>query len=528
MPVNTITSTKQFTGDGVQTTFPFTFPISADTDLVVKKRVTATGVTTTQTLTTHYTVTKSGSNFDDGGNVEMVAAPAATDTLIVTRATTQTQGTDLLYGGPHDSEAYEDMVDKLARQVQELQAQVDRCLKIPDTDAEGLDVELPSSVDRASQYIALDASGEVTVANTFTGASSATAYIQDLLDDADAPAACATLNTENYDLYVDSVADLELLKAGVAGTYPRVFIAHGTYTTSERLDLNNAGVQFIRGERADTKIVFDTNSGNFCLFGDDTIMESLTIQVTVAGASVSILVPNNTANNNARLRDVIVYCSGAGDGNHKSVNGFSNNTAAYIPALENVMVYDTLTGFLASNNLVNCEAHSCVGDGFSTCNRMVNCFSYGNTDDGFVSCTGMSSCTSDTNGGNGFDTCTRVSSCTSDNDTGNGFDACDQIAACYAFNGTAIGFNNCDGLAACYSNGNGSHGFSACNQLAGCNSNSDGDDGFSTCNRLSACYATGATNFSFDTCVAVSASVGGGAGEWNGASETDAGSCDNA
>ncbi len=88
MPVNTTSNTVQYTGDGVQTTFPFTFPINAKGDLVVKKRVTATGVTALQALTTHYTVTKSGANFDDGGNVEMVAALAGTDTLIITRDTT--------------------------------------------------------------------------------------------------------------------------------------------------------------------------------------------------------------------------------------------------------------------------------------------------------------------------------------------------------------------------------------------------------------------------------------------------------
>jgi len=88
MPVNTTSSTKQFTGDGVQKMFPFTFPISSSADLVVKERVTATGVPATKTLGTHYTVTHSGKNFDNGGNVVMIAAPAATDTLIITRATT--------------------------------------------------------------------------------------------------------------------------------------------------------------------------------------------------------------------------------------------------------------------------------------------------------------------------------------------------------------------------------------------------------------------------------------------------------
>lgn len=206
MPVNTTGSTVQYTGDAEQTTFPFTFPIGSEGDLVVKVRVTATGVTVTQTLTTHYTVTKSGTNFDNGGNVEMVSAPAATDTLIIARDTTQTQSTDLLYGDPHDSEAYEDMVDRNTLMIQELQAQVDRCLKIPDTDADGLGVEFVNSIDRASQYAGFDTDGKAIAAATFAAYGAASAYIQTLLDDADATTALATLGL-TVSAYIKTVLD---------------------------------------------------------------------------------------------------------------------------------------------------------------------------------------------------------------------------------------------------------------------------------------------------------------------------------
>ena len=193
MPVNTTGSTVQYTGDAEQTTFPFTFPIGSEGDLVVKVRVTATGVTVTQTLTTHYTVTKSGTNFDNGGNVEMVSAPAATDTLIITRDTTQTQSTDLIYGDPHDSEAYEDMVDRNTKMIQELQAQVNRCLKVPDTDSESLDMEFANSVDRASQYAGFNGDGEPIAAATFAAYGAASVFAQDFLDDANGAAFWDTL-----------------------------------------------------------------------------------------------------------------------------------------------------------------------------------------------------------------------------------------------------------------------------------------------------------------------------------------------
>ena len=193
MPVNTTGSTVQYTGDGVRTTFPFTFPIGSEGDLAIKARVTATGVTTLQTLTTHYTVTKSGTNFDNGGNVEMVSAPAATITLIITRDTTQTQSTDLIYGDTHDSEAYENMVDRNTLMIQELQKQIDRCFKIPDSDPDSADMEVTNSVDRASQFAAFDASGNLIPASTITGGTAATAFMQTVLDDPDAATARATL-----------------------------------------------------------------------------------------------------------------------------------------------------------------------------------------------------------------------------------------------------------------------------------------------------------------------------------------------
>ncbi len=247
MPVNTTGSTVQYTGDAEQTTFPFTFPIGSEGDLVVKVRVTATGVTVTQTLTTHYTVTKSGTNFDNGGNVEMVSAPAATDTLIIARDTTQTQSTDLIYGDPHDSEAYEDMVDRNTLMIQELQAQVDRCLKIPDTDADGLGVEFVNSIDRASQFAGFDATGKAIAAATFAAYGAATPFIQTLLDDADAATAAATLEvlkdifTTQGDIIIEGAAGEERLAAAAAGNFLRAAGA-GASPAWAKLALSDTGI----------------------------------------------------------------------------------------------------------------------------------------------------------------------------------------------------------------------------------------------------------------------------------------------
>ncbi len=73
----------------------FSFPINATSDLTVKSRVTTTGVESTLTETTDYTVSING---DSGGTVTLVAAWATTYTLWVIRTTPRTQTLDLEQG----------------------------------------------------------------------------------------------------------------------------------------------------------------------------------------------------------------------------------------------------------------------------------------------------------------------------------------------------------------------------------------------------------------------------------------------
>jgi len=465
MPVNTTSSTKQFTGDGVQKMFPFTFPISSSADLVVKERVTATGVPATKTLGTHYTVTHSGKNFDNGGNVVMIAAPAATDTLIITRATTQTQSTDLNYGDTHDSESYEDMVDKNTRMIQELQAQIDRCIKIPDSDAETLETELPNSIDRASQYSGFDAAGEPIAAATFASYGAASAFIQTLLDDATASAARETLL--EWDLIVDSVADLELLNTDDAVQYPRVLIKHGTYATTDYLDFAVHGVKYLRGERPDTTISLAPGEGDVAVQLDDAgVYENFTVLFTgTAGAgNAEGLQPETTASNNTIVRDVYVY--GTGTGQHQW------NAFMYIlGGLVNCRAFDCAVGFKGCKRLANCQTSSCThatGD-FLLCDFLVNCLA-----DTSVK---------------GYHDCNYLTNCEANAQSVAAFDGCDFLTGCYGHDVTAA-----------------VDIFQDCNYIAGCHADTTAGDGFSASHYIAATLATGIGGAGFaGTCSLVDA-----------------------
>jgi len=207
MPTETTIRKKYYSCNGSQKIFPFTFPISAETDLVVKVRTDATGAVSTLTLTTDYTVSKTGANWDSGGNVTTVAAYASGKTLVIIRSTQKTQTKDYIEGDDFPAESHEEGLDKLTRLMQERSEELDRSLKAPDTDSEDLDMTLPTSVDRASKWLGFDADGQPTGVQTTPSSVTVTAAAETVLDDATVAAMCDTLGA--FDVNNDDLDDID-------------------------------------------------------------------------------------------------------------------------------------------------------------------------------------------------------------------------------------------------------------------------------------------------------------------------------
>lgn len=143
---------------------PFTFPIVATSDLLVYKRVTATGVATALAETTDYSVTITGST---GGSVTLVAAAGTTATVHIIRDTPDTQAVDLAAGGDFSAEVVEAALDKLTKLYIELEPL--RTIHAPATDTIGTStLVLPSAVSRASTYLGFNASGDLTCTTSLT------------------------------------------------------------------------------------------------------------------------------------------------------------------------------------------------------------------------------------------------------------------------------------------------------------------------------------------------------------------------
>lgn len=156
-------------GNGVSTVYAFTFKIFAATDLVVRDIVDATGVPTTKTLTTDYSVTISAT--EEGGSVTFVTAPAAGHTVDIRSVIPLTQPVDIRNQGRFLPEIHEGEFDRLERQIQDTRRIAESGIHFPDYEV-ARDMSMPALAAAAGKYVALDALGR-PVASVGTGNDSA-------------------------------------------------------------------------------------------------------------------------------------------------------------------------------------------------------------------------------------------------------------------------------------------------------------------------------------------------------------------
>lgn len=116
MTVSTEVDHNDYTGNGVTTTFPYTFRIFQKYDLVVQV-VDLDENLTVLTLNTDYTVTGAGGY--TGGNVILTTALANGYQISISRELPVTQETDLRNQGKFFAEVHEDAFDKLTMLIQQ-------------------------------------------------------------------------------------------------------------------------------------------------------------------------------------------------------------------------------------------------------------------------------------------------------------------------------------------------------------------------------------------------------------------------
>jgi len=128
MTVSSTQNRVSYVGNDVTTAFstsPVIFFNQGDLDVYLV--VTATGVATLQTITTHYTVSGGAGAT---GTVTMLIAPTSLQTLLIVRTMDLTQSVDFVQNDPSDAEVAEDALDKLTMVCQQLQEQMNRALQL--------------------------------------------------------------------------------------------------------------------------------------------------------------------------------------------------------------------------------------------------------------------------------------------------------------------------------------------------------------------------------------------------------------
>lgn len=128
----TIEVTSTYTraaGNGVTTVFNFAFKVFSTSELVVRDILDSTGVPTTKTLGTHYSVTLANG---EGGSVTFLTAPANGHTIDIRSLVELTQPEDIRNQGRFLPEIHEQAFDRLDRQNQDTRRLQSLSMQLPD------------------------------------------------------------------------------------------------------------------------------------------------------------------------------------------------------------------------------------------------------------------------------------------------------------------------------------------------------------------------------------------------------------
>jgi len=186
MPVGLYPGANSATGNGVTTTFAYSFRIIAEADL----KVEVDGVT--KTLTTDYTVTGVGEA--NGGNVVFVAAPANAAAIVISRNRAYSRTTDYQRNGDFDEETVDADFDAAIMLIQQLYADRLRGFKAPISVTADQVLSAATWAARASKIFGFDSSGNFTLlAAADIDEALVSAFVETLLDDASADAFLETL-----------------------------------------------------------------------------------------------------------------------------------------------------------------------------------------------------------------------------------------------------------------------------------------------------------------------------------------------
>ena len=261
---------QAFNCDGSETEFTFTQPFNSSSDVKVYTYLIATGVEELLVESTGYTIAAMSSDYLNGGVVTTTATYASTYRLVIVREIEKTQETTTGMMTPVTAAA---ALDKISRQIQDLEDRKDRSIHLQESDASTFDMELPGLDGRANSYPYFGSTGELTFVSTVSlGGVSASTYGDTLLQATDAEASLVILGLAPADdfAFTDGVLTGTLTVAGES-----TFNGNVTLGATSDIDMNSKFT--VAGADGNTVIV-----GTLDVTGVATIADASLLKTSAA------------------------------------------------------------------------------------------------------------------------------------------------------------------------------------------------------------------------------------------------------
>jgi hypothetical protein len=498
-------------------------------------------------ITTDYTLSAPG---DTGTLTKVSDWDHEAVRLTIYRELDLEQETDYRNGEAVDLDLLEKDFDYAVARDQQIAETISRSFRAPITD-EPADNELPGEVERASKFLAFDASG-TPIAAVGIASVPVSPFMETLLDDTTVAEARETLGVGtvgNFD-YIIAAFDADTdwkgaanytmtsgtddltaaIEAAITGGAKSILLSPGNFKYSTTFDPNSADIAIALSGCGPTRTII-TNNANLPFI---QIGSSFTGKIH--GSDFGIII---TGALTATMAVIDGYNAAAGVFNQKWSGIKITMTAITGPSL-------TLSGFFNCANLTQCEIDcnsntdadilyqlfntcekldSCSIDydgntqsadytsGFRYCEQLSNCkilvagLSTTGRFMGYLQCNKLSSCVFKGDGsgaygtgyGDAFYGCFYVSSSYAKGARRYGFASCYYTSACGAEDNEGGGFSSCYSVSASYSLSNTGPGFSSCEHVIGSQSWSNTTYGFVGCKQCQQNYATGNTTAQYNT-----------------------------
>jgi len=286
MALSSTTYRVAFAGNGSTTAFSFPYYFLLNADLVVILRVDSTGVETTKTITTHYTI--SGAGNPSGGTVTMVTAPATGETLIVYRDPAITQGLDIVANDSLPADDLEESLDRLTMIAQRLDGRMDRAVTLSEGTTDPFTATLPALLtdNPGATIVVNDAGDGWDVGPTADEITAAAGYATAAAASASASAASAVLSDASADAALVSETAAAASAASAAAQLASAFFRDVVYITSA-----DSPVTIASGDNG--KLYNINSSGGAISFTLPTIASTtlpfnIAFKLTTAGNTVTI------------------------------------------------------------------------------------------------------------------------------------------------------------------------------------------------------------------------------------------------